>query len=108
MLFSSNNLLNSKQNSSNHRDEDTIKQSIVERLSTCCRSLLCRVDRIVCFWSSRLAFDSELVEAKILKLVFTASPLDSQRYRDVVENKPASLLIVLLGKALNEIPLFLE
>ena len=38
-----------------------------------------------------------------LKLVFTASLLDDQHYSDSVENKPASLLTVPLGKALNGI-----
>ena len=37
------------------------------------------------------------------KLVFTASLLDVQHLRDSVENKPASLLVVLLRKALNGI-----
>ena len=35
-----------------------------------------------------------------IKLVFTASLLDAQHYRDSVENKPASILVVPLGKAL--------
>ena len=39
-----------------------------------------------------------------LKLVFTASLRDAQQYRDSVENKPASLLVVPLGKALSGIP----
>ena len=39
-----------------------------------------------------------------LKLVFTASLLDAQHLRDSVENKPASLLVVPLGKALSGIP----
>ena len=39
-----------------------------------------------------------------LKLVFAASLLDVQHLRDSVENKPASLLVVPLGKALNGIP----
>ena len=38
------------------------------------------------------------------KLVFTASLLDAQHLRDSVENKPASLLVVPLGKALSGIP----
>ena len=38
-----------------------------------------------------------------LKLVFTASLLDVQHYWDSVENKPASLLVVPLGKALRGI-----
>ena len=33
-----------------------------------------------------------------LKLVFTASLLDAQHYRNSVENKPESLLVVPLGK----------
>ena len=39
-----------------------------------------------------------------LKLVFTASLLDAQHQRDSVENKPASSLVVPLGKALSGIP----
>ena len=39
-----------------------------------------------------------------LNLVFTASLLDAQHLRDSVENKPASLLVVPLRKALSGIP----
>ena len=39
-----------------------------------------------------------------LKLVFTTSLIDALHLRDSVENKPASLLVVPLGKALNGIP----
>ena len=39
-----------------------------------------------------------------LKLAFTASLLNAQHGRDSVENKPASLLVVPLGRALNGIP----
>ena len=38
-----------------------------------------------------------------LKLVFTASLLDAQPYRDSVKNKQASLLVAPLGKALSGI-----
>ena len=37
-------------------------------------------------------------------MVFTAFLLGAQHIRDSVENKPASLLVVSLGKALNGIP----
>ena len=37
-------------------------------------------------------------------MVFTASLLGAQHIRDSVENKPASLLVVSLGKALNGVP----
>ena len=37
-------------------------------------------------------------------MVFTASLLGAQHIRDSVENEPASLLVVSLGKALNGIP----
>ena len=37
-------------------------------------------------------------------MVFTASLLGAQHIRDSVENKPASLLVVSLGKALNGTP----
>ena len=39
-----------------------------------------------------------------LKLVFTASLLDVQHQRDSVKNKPASILVVPLGKTLSGIP----
>ena len=38
------------------------------------------------------------------KLVFMASLLDAQHLRDSVENKPANLLVVPLGRALSGIP----
>ena len=41
---------------------------------------------------------------KTLKMVFTASLLGAQQNRDSVENKPASLLVVSLGKTLNGMP----
>ena len=54
------------------------------------------------------AVDLSLIPSRVkpmtLKLVFTASPLDAQHYRNSVENKPASLLVVPLGKALSGIP----
>ena len=54
------------------------------------------------------AVDSRLIPSRVkaitLKLVFTASLLDAQHYRDCLKNKPASLLVVPLGKALSEIP----
>ena len=37
-------------------------------------------------------------------MVFTASLLGAQHIRDSVENKPASLLVVFLGKELNGMP----
>ena len=53
------------------------------------------------------AVDSSLIPSLVkpmtLKLVFTASLLDVQHQRDSVENKPASLLVVPLGKALSGI-----
>ena len=39
-------------------------------------------------------------------MVFTASLLGAQHNRDSVENKPANLLVVSLGKALNGMPTF--
>ena len=44
------------------------------------------------------------VKPMAIKLVFTAFLLDAQHYTDSVENKPASLLVVPLGKALGRIP----
>ena len=44
---------------------------------------------------------------KTLKMVFTASLLGAQHIRDSVENKPASLLVVSLSKALNGMPVFM-
>ena len=40
------------------------------------------------------------VKPMTLKLVFAAFLLDAQHLRDSVENKPASLLVAPLGKAL--------
>ena len=40
----------------------------------------------------------------ILKLLFTASLLDGQYQRDGVKDKPASLLVVSMGKTLSGIP----
>ena len=37
-------------------------------------------------------------------MIFTASLVGAQHNRDSVENKPASLLVVFLGKTLNEMP----
>ena len=39
-----------------------------------------------------------------VKLLSTASLLDTQQYRNSVENKPASLLAVSLGKVQSGIP----
>ena len=41
---------------------------------------------------------------RVEKLIFTAFLLDAQHKRDSVENKPASLLVVPLGKVLGGIP----
>ena len=43
------------------------------------------------------------VKPMTVKLLFTASLLDAWHKRDNVENKPASLLVVPLGKALSGI-----
>ena len=53
------------------------------------------------------AVDSGLISSRVkpmtLKLVFTAFLFDVQHYRDSVENKPASLVVVPLGSALSGI-----
>ena len=53
------------------------------------------------------AVDSGLIPSRVkpmtLRLVFTASLLDNQHKRDSVKNKPASLLVVSLVKALSRI-----
>ena len=53
------------------------------------------------------ALDSDLIASRVkpmtLTLVFTASLLDAQRYRESVKNKLASLLVVVLRKALRGI-----
>ena len=41
---------------------------------------------------------------KTLKMIFTASLLGTQQNGDNVEDKPASLLVVSLGKTLNGMP----
>ena len=40
-------------------------------------------------------------------MVFTSSLLGAQHIKDSVENKPASSLVVSLGKALNRMPPYL-
>ena len=51
-----------------------------------------------------LGFDFESGQTYDLKIGIHASLLHVQHLRDSVENKPASLLVVPLGKALNGIP----
>ena len=41
---------------------------------------------------------------RLLKMVSIASPLGDRHSKDVLENKPASSLVVFLGKALNGTP----
>ena len=57
--------------------------------------------------SAYRAINSGLIPSRVkpmtLKLVLTASLLDAQHYRDSMENKPASLLVVRLGKTLSGI-----
>ena len=54
------------------------------------------------------AGDSGLIPSRVklmtIKLVFTASLLDAHHKRNSVENKPASLFVVQLGKARSGIP----
>ena len=54
------------------------------------------------------AVDSGLIPSRVkpmtFKLVFTASLLDAQHFRNSVENKPASLLVVSVEKALSGTP----
>ena len=60
-------------------------------------------------WSCRRGFDSESSETndcKIGELVFTVSLHDPQLSRDSKENKPASLLVVPLEKAISGISPF--
>ena len=58
----------------------------------------------VCLRSCTLEFDYESGQTNDYKSVFTASLLDATHLRDSVENKPASLLVVPLGKALSGNP----
>ena len=65
-------------------------------------------DGLVVRASASGAVDLGLIPSRVkpmtLKLVFTASLLDAQHLRNIVKNKPASLLVVPLGKALSGIP----
>ena len=58
--------------------------------------------------SASRAVDLGLIPSRVklmtLKLVFTASLLNAQNESDSVKNKPASLLVVSLGRALSGIP----
>ena len=55
----------------------------------------------------RVRFPSRVITNDFKKMVLTAFLLGAQQNRDSVENKPATLLVVSLGNALNGIPLFL-
>ena len=46
----------------------------------------------------------ESYQKTLKKMVFTAFLLGAQHIKDSVENKPASLLVVSLGKVLNGMP----
>ena len=68
-----------------------------------------RRDGVVVRASASQSVDQEFISQiesyqKTLKMVLTASLLGAQRNRDCVENKPASLLVMFLGKALNGMP----
>ena len=49
-------------------------------------------------------FPCRVIPKDFKKMVFTAFLLGAQHIRDSVENKPTSLLVVSLGKALNGMP----
>ena len=51
-----------------------------------------------------LGYIPSRVKPMTFDLVFTASLLDAQHYRDSVKNKPASMLAVSLERALRGIP----
>ena len=61
--------------------------------------------------SANGAVDSGVIPSRVkpmtLKLLFAASLLDVQHYRDSVKNKPASLLVLPLGRALWSIDFFI-
>ena len=63
-----------------------------------------RVDRASAPKPKNLGLIPSQVKPMTLKLVFTASLLGAQHYRDSVENKTASEILVPLGKALGGIP----
>ena len=60
--------------------------------------------RAIAFGAVKLGLISNRVKPIALKLLFTASLLDAQHQRDNVGNKPASLLVVPLGKARKGFP----
>ena len=63
-----------------------------------------RVVRASALGAVELGLIPNRVKPMTLKLVFTASLLDAQHQRNSVDNKPASLLVVPLRRALGEIP----
>ena len=69
-------------------------------------ALMAQNDRVVRA-SASAAVDLGLISSRVkpmtLKLVFTASLLDALHQKDGVEYKPASLLVVPLGKTLSGI-----
>ena len=58
----------------------------------------------VAFGTANSGLIPSRVKPMTRKLVFTASLLNVRYQRDSVENKPASLFVVPLGRALNGIP----
>ena len=60
--------------------------------------------RAFAFGAVKLGLIPSRVKSIALKLVFTASVLGAQHQRDNVGNKPASLLVVPLGKARKGFP----
>ena len=69
------------------------------------RAQIGRVVRVSALEAVDLGLIPSRVKPMTVKLVLTASLLDVQHYRDSVENKPASLLVVPLGNSLSGIPL---
>ena len=75
-----------------------------EKLVGSWNSSVSRVVRAFASAAVDLGLNPSRVTQMTLKLVFAASLLDAQHLRDSVKNKPASLLVVPLGKALSGLP----
>ena len=73
--------------------------------SLCCR---CKCGKKITAGAVDQGSIPSRVKPMTLKLVFTASLLDAQHYRNNAENKPASLLVVPQGKIHRGIPPILE
>ena len=82
--------------------------NVVSRSNNVARNVNNELTAHMADWIGRLLLELQTpvpsqVKPMTVKLLLTASLLDVQHYGDSAENKPVSLLVVPLGKALSRI-----